>query len=142
MSTKTITVSAAASEYGNIFRVICDGESIDIAGEKGIGLVVYEKDSKTANIKKIFDCSDPSLRSSLCSTLDKIKDGSYVIMGTKGDVVKSLTADIKHSISMLGSLEITRLNDKDSWAMMVKKSSPHSLIEYRKQDLVTFNHTI
>ena len=140
-STRTFTVTSASSEYGNTFRVTSDGQTVDVSGERGIGLVVFEKDGKNPTTKKMFDCSDSSDCSSFCSAMEKIKDGSYVIMGIKGDVSKNLTSDCKRCITNLGSTEISRLSNKDSWAMMIKKGSPHTLLEYRKQDVVTFNQT-
>lgn len=135
---RTFSVTSASSEFGNIFKVTSDGQTIDCSGDRGIGLVVFDKDSKNPSTKRMFDFTDPSTCENFCNTVNSIKDGSIIIMGLKGDVAKNLTPNSKKTISTLGSAEINKLTHRDSWAMMSKKGSPHCVQESRKQDVVNF----
>ena len=141
---KTILVTSSCSEQGN-FEVFCDKERIAISGGKGLCLVCFEKDIKETSIKKLFDCNDPSSVSALCSTLEKLKDqnGTYVIMGIKGDNVwKGINSECKRLISCFGSREIERVGEFDSWALVTKVGEKDSLHEYRRKEFVEFSHTL
>jgi len=120
-------VTSASMECGNKFTVNCEGNAIEVPGERGIGIVVIDKDSKKPSINKMFDTyTDPANCTQLLNTLEKVKDGSYVIMGVKEEASRCLTPNLKQCISIMGSTEINRLSYRDSWAMAVKKGSPQT----------------
>ena len=101
-------------------------------------MVFDMKDFKNPTTKKCFESSQMS---TLCSTIEKVRDGSLIVMGTKGDCTKCITEDMKSCIALLGSMEISRMENRDCWAMMVKKGMPQTFYEMRKPETVTFNRT-
>ena len=137
-----ILVTSASHECGNKFTVALDGNVVEVPGERGIGLVVFEKETKKANFVKMFDTyADPSNCSKMCEALEQVKNGSIIVMGAKGEASRCLTPELKNCISILGSTEINRLGYRDSWAMMVKKGSPHTCQESRGNSEICVNHT-
>ena len=136
---KEITVNCG-TQNGGRFWVTVDGNQIDCPGNTGVGLFVFDnKDLKTPTTKKIFESNQIS---SLCTQIEKIKDGNLVVLGFKGDCSKLITDDLKQCLTTLGSREITRLDNRDCWAMLLKKGSSNTLYEMRKPDTLTFTRSL
>ena len=138
---KNISVTSGSSSFGNTFRVTCDGDNIEVPGEKGICVVAFDKDFKNPTLSKLFECTDQASCNAFCSSIDKIKDGSYLVLGYKGNSLKNFTSECKKTISTLGSKEINRLEDRESWALITKKGS-NSVLEYRQPNLVNFSYNL
>ena len=144
MENKSITVTSSPKNLGNNFAVTIDGEKIEVEGERGIGLIVVERGSRIPKINKIFDTTSQNSTetSFLLSLIGKIKNGSIVIMGSKDGGGKNISEELKHVISLLGSMEISRLSEHDGWAMITKKGSPLLFYEDRhSSDLVVLSRS-
>jgi hypothetical protein len=78
----------------------------------------------------------------LVKLLDRTKDGSYVIMGVKGDGARKLTNEARNAIAdMFGSSEIRKLEYNESWAMIARKGNIKSIREAREPQAVTLQRT-
>ena len=138
-----ISVTSAGHDCGNKFSVTWDGQPIEILGKRGIGLVVFEKDCKVPSVCRLFDTFlDPYNCVNLCKALEKVRDGSVIVMGVKDEGSRCLTPELIEIISKLGSCEFKRLGHRESWAMIVKKGQPNTVHETRKKDIVNLNQLI
>jgi len=139
---RTFAVTSANHKHGNQFSVILDGEMVEVEGDRGIGIVVVDYNTRNVCSKHMFDTSQQTTESDkLAKTIERIKDGDYVIMGVKGDGARKLTNELKTAIANLGSDEIYNLNYEDSWAMIVRKDYPKSIRETRQLEAVTIKRT-
>lgn len=78
----------------------------------------------------------------LAKLLERTKDGSYVIMGVKGDGARKLTNGARNTIAnMFGSKEILKLEYNESWAMIARKGNIKSIREAREPQAVTLQRT-
>ena len=143
-STKVISITSGTMNEGT-FSISLEGTNMDIQGNQGLGLVVFDRMKDQGftcpSIKKIFECSSKAQCTTICNTLENLKNGSLIIIGLKGDCSKMLTDELKKTISTLGSTEINRLQHKDAWAMMVMKGSPQTFYEVRNSSIVTFSRS-
>jgi len=115
---------------------------IDVPGERGIGIVVVDYHTRTVSYKHMYDTSENSAESEKSVKLiDRIKDGSYIVMGVKDEAARQLSTDAKKAIANLGSEEINKLEYRDSWAMIVRKGNVKSIREARQHYPVTLQRT-
>ena len=135
---RRIAVICGTRDQEKAFTITVDGQQIVLEGEKGICLVVIEKDAKEITMNQLFDISQETAQKLLTTTLTELQYGSIVIMGVKdlrGD--EEISTELKSAISMLGSQEINNFKLNESWAMIVQKGVPLSLQEERKIDVVS-----
>jgi len=128
----TIEVSSGAHDHGNYFRVVMDGENINVPGERGIGLVIVEKGTRKIAMARMFDTElDPMESAKLNTILLDAKPGALMIVGVKGDGSRCLSLDLIQTLTLLGSKHIQDLGYQESWAFVVRKGKPHAAREMK-----------
>lgn len=130
--TANLRVESAAILDGNFCRFFLNEKQV-YSGSRGISVVLLDAADGHIMHSKTFDTfASRPLSDSLAILLNSMPNGTILLAGVRDDGANSLTANAVAAIETFGSLEISNLAYRHSWAFIGRKGESVPLAENRR----------
>ncbi|MCK5739687.1 hypothetical protein KAH55_10910, partial [bacterium] len=120
-----ISVESAGHSAGYFARIILNGETVTFPGKRGINIAIISPDDGTLMETAAFDTYKSTAEAdSLARRIAQLDTGTIVIAAVRDDAASNLNTAAIQALENLGSVEISRLQFRDSWAIIGRKGAP------------------
>jgi len=119
----TLQVRSAGSLDGNFVEFLVNGELLDLAGGRGLNVIVLQEDGQVQ--EHVFDTGYQGDGSGpLTDLLNGLAAGTAVLVAAMDDATDALTDQAKGAIKDLGATQIDDLAYRGSYALIGIKGGP------------------
>uniref|UniRef100_A0A8C5LZC2 FAM3 metabolism regulating signaling molecule B n=1 Tax=Leptobrachium leishanense TaxID=445787 RepID=A0A8C5LZC2_9ANUR len=108
-------------------------------GDRGINIVVINHETWKAIDIKTFDMYDGDFSGPMVEFINKIPQGSVIMISSHDDAFSKLSEDAKKVFEGLGSKEVRNLKFRSAWVFLSVKGA--TLPEYLEKEKVTIKET-